>query len=145
MTSQELMNKLEGIIENAKAGILATTDESGCAHMRWLTPIVIKQRPGCLYAFTTAGSAKTIHLEKTPAVEWMVQTRSITEVVNIRGHIRMVDNPALKAEIMEKIGSRLTVFWKANPNKDDLIVLETVIEEAVYFKPMKAIRETVKF
>lgn len=145
MTSQELMNKLEDIIENAKAGILATTDENGCAHMRWLTPVALKQRPGCLYAFTTQGSAKTIQLEKQPAVEWMIQTRAITEVVNLRGHIKMVDNPALKSEIMEAIGNRLTVFWKANPNKDDFIVLETVIEEATYFKPMKAVKETIKF
>lgn len=145
MTPQELMNKVEIIIDDAKAGILSTTDSDGNPHMRWLTPVVLKQRPGCVYAVTTPGSAKTIHIENKPNVEWMLQSRGITEVVNLRGIITAVDNPALKSEIFEGLGSRLTVFWKANPDRDDFIVLETAIQEGSYFKPMKAIKEIVKF
>jgi general stress protein 26 len=125
--------------------VLATVNEKGIPRMRWLTPIVVRERPGAIFAVTTPGSAKTIDIESKPKVEWMLQTRGITEVVNLRGTIYAVDNPSLKSEIMEQLGSKLTVFWKANPEKEEFIVLETVIEEARYLKPMKGYRETVMF
>lgn len=145
MTPQELMNKVELILDDSKTGVLATIDSNGNPHMRWMTPIVLRQRLGCIYAVTTPGSAKTIQIGDNSHVEWMFQTRAISEVVNIKGVITQVDNPALKNEIMESLASRLTVFWKANNKPDEFIVLETAVEEGVYFKPMKAVREIVKF
>lgn len=145
MTPQELINRVEFILDDAKAGILSTIDSDGNPHMRWLTPIVLKQRPGCIYAVTTPGSTKTIQIESKPNVEWMLQTRGITEVINLKGVITAVDNPALKSEVFDSLGSRLTVFWKANPDKDEFIVLETAIEQATYFKPMKALKQIINF
>jgi pyridoxamine 5'-phosphate oxidase len=146
MSPQELMNKVEQILEDAKTGILATIDSDGSPHSRWMTPIVLQHRPGCIYTVTKPGSAKTMHIQTNPNVEWMFQTRAITEVVNIKGTATQIDNPALKNEIMESLASKLMVFWKANHNKpDEFVVLETVVCGGVYFKPMKGLREIVQF
>ncbi|AQQ69778.1 PPOX class probable F420-dependent enzyme [Limihaloglobus sulfuriphilus] len=145
MTPQEMLNRVDIILEDSKAGILSTATADGTPHMRWLTPLILKQRPGCIYAVTAPGSAKTIDIESSPKVEWMLQTRGLTEVVNLKGTVTAVDNPALKSEIFDILGPRLTVFWKANPEKEEFIVLETVIKEGTWFRPMKGIRERVKF
>jgi pyridoxamine 5'-phosphate oxidase len=145
MTSQELMNKVDSILEESRAGILATVDEDGHPRMRWLTPIVLRNRPGVVYSFTMAKSLKTKHINKFSDVEWIFQTRTLTEVVNLSGKAKIVTDPALKSELLEIIGNKLNVFFKANPNKDDFVVLMTVIDSGTYFKPMKARRETVKF
>ena len=34
-------------------------------------------------------------------------------------------------------------FWKLKGEESDLIVLETIIEEAIYYRPMKGIKELV--
>lgn len=145
MTPQELMNKVEQMLEEAKAGLLITVDSHNTPHSRWMTPIVLRQRPGCIYTVTKPGSTKTNHIQSNPNVEWMFQTRSLSEIVNIRGTAAQIDNPALKNEIMDLLASKLVVFWKANNTPDEFVVLETVVEVGVYFKPMKAMRETVKF
>ena len=46
---------------------------------------------------------------------------------------------------MEILGPRLIVFWKANLHADEFVVIETIIEEAIFFEPMKGTRQTVRF
>ena len=145
MDNRQLMNRVEEILEDAKAAVLATVDEEGRPLLRWMTPTVLKGREGYLYAVTTPKTRKLVSLDSQPLVEWMIQTRALTEVVNVRGIMRAVDSPALKSEVMEALGSWLTVFWKINPDKTDFVVTETMIREAVYFKPMKAEKVKVTF
>ena len=144
MNVHEIMNKISSILEDAKAGVLATVDTSGRPHMRWMTPTLVQGRPGTIFAVTSPQFAKAIHLASHPEAEWMLQTRSLDEIVNIKCRINILDNPSIKAEILEAVGKKLTVFWKVN-NTMDFIILETVIEEATYLSPMKGIREVVYF
>jgi hypothetical protein len=51
----------------------------------------------------------------------------------------------MKAEVMEGIGRRLNVFWRVNKDPSKLVVLETVIEEAEYFEPMKSLVTRINF
>jgi len=37
------------------------------------------------------------------------------------------------------------MYWKINEDLNDFVVLETEIERAVFYKPMKALSETVDF
>ncbi len=145
MDNRELMKRVEEILDDAKAAVLATVDEEGVALVRWMTPTVLKGRAGCLYAVTTPKTRKLVNLDSQPVVEWMIQTRALTEVVNLRGIMRAVDNPALKTEVMEALGSWLTVFWKINPDKTEFVVTETMIQEGTYFRPMRAEKKTVRF
>ncbi len=145
METSELTNKLEVLIEDAKAGILATTDSEGLVHMRWMTPIVLKQRPGAVFAFSAPDAGKIDQITTSGRASWMIQTRDLREIVNLSGAARIVDNPALKAELMDVAGARLTVFWKTNIRTEEFVIIETVIEKASWFKPMQATRQTVRF
>ena len=145
MNQSELMNKIDEVLAEAKAGLLATVDVAGRAHMRWMTPAVLKGRAGALYCVTRRMSPKTLDLQVHPEGEWMIQSKSLNEIINVRGVINVLDNPALKTEVMETLGERLTVFWKVDMEKIDFVVLETIIKEATYLRPMKGKSETVKF
>jgi pyridoxamine 5'-phosphate oxidase len=145
MTQAELLHKVEEIIDDAKAGVLVTSDKDGRPHARWMTPAMLKGRPSALYAVSSPHAAKTMQIEANPCVEWMIQSRNLDRVINLKGRVNIVDNPSLRSEVIEHIGKRLTVFWKVNPNQMEFVVLETVLEEGTYFLPMRGESVTVTF
>ena len=106
---------------------------------------MIKGRPDVLFAITSSDFQKVVQLNAHADVEWMIQTRALDQIVNLKGKINVLDNPAIRSEVMEHLAKKLTVFWKVNPEKTDFIVLETIIEEATFFRPMKGYKETVRF
>lgn len=142
MDLHEVLEKIELIIEDSKTAVLATTGADGKPHMRWMTPAVLKGKPGAIYAVTSPHFQKIAELEKDAGAEWLFQTRSVNKIMNVKGKINVIDNPSLKAEILEAVGKRLTMFWKVNNQDMDFVVLETVIEEATYFLPMTGQKET---
>ncbi len=144
MNQKELMDKVEQLLDDSKTGVMATVDEQGRPHVRWMTPRTLKGRPNALYTVTTSASAKTFQLAKNSQVEWMIQSKVLTEIVNLRGRINIVDNPSLKMEFLENLGNQLFMFWKVNADVDDFVVLETVLEEGSYYQPMKGRKETLK-
>ena len=145
MNNQEMMNKIETVLEDAKAGVLATVDAEGKPHARWMTPVVLAQWPETVFAVTSPDFPKILQLDANNKVEWLIQTRALDQIINVRGGINVLDNPSLKAQVMEAIGKKLTVFWKVNKDKTDFVILETVIDEASWYAPMKGLREIVKF
>jgi len=145
MEAHDLTNKLEAMLDEAKTGILATADSEGRVHMRWMTPAVLKQRRGAIFAFSKPDAAKVAQIAASGSAAWIIQTPDLREIVHLSGPTRVIDNPALKAELMEILGPRLTAFWKSNSPVEEFVVIETVIEEATWFRPMKATRETVRF
>ncbi len=145
MDQHEIMYKIEQILEDSRTGILATIDADGKPRMRWMTPAILKGRPDVLFAVTSPDFAKITQLRSHPDVEWMIQSRALDRIVNVRGKINVLDNPSIRSEVMGHLGKRLTVFWKVNIEKTDFIVLETIIEEATYFRPMKGYKATVRF
>ncbi|MBE0535395.1 MAG: pyridoxamine 5'-phosphate oxidase family protein [Phycisphaerae bacterium] len=145
MQAHELANKLEVILDEAKTGVLATADSNGRIHMRWMTPVVLKQRRGAIFAFSRPNAAKVDQIGASGQAAWMIQTRDLREIVHLSGPTRVIDNPALKAELMDIVGPRLAVFWKTNAPAEEFVVIETMIEEATWLKPMKASREIVTF
>ncbi|HYW85829.1 MAG TPA: pyridoxamine 5'-phosphate oxidase family protein, partial [Spirochaetia bacterium] len=70
---------------------------------------------------------------------------TLDEIVSIRGAINLVENPSLRAEVLEMLGPRLRTFWKLAHDPRDLVVLETVVEEATHFLPMEGRKEVVRF
>lgn len=145
MTQKDVMNELDIILAEAKTGVLATSDESGSPHMRWMTPTLLKDRQNTLYAITAESFDKAKHLSNNTAVEWMFQTAQLDRVLNLRGTINVLDNPSLRSEVLEAIGAKLTAFWKLKADETNLLVLETVIEEASFFKPMQGVQVRVDF
>jgi general stress protein 26 len=145
MDSREVMNRVGAIIEAHGTGLLATVDPEGNPHLRWLTPAMLRERPGAIYAITAPSFAKVVQVRSHPRVEWMFQTPTLDEVVSIRGAINVVENPSLRAEVLEVLGPRLRTFWKLAHDARDLVILETVVEEATRFLPMEGRKDFVKF
>ena len=145
MNPQEMMNKIEKILDDAHAGILATVDAEGRPRLRWLTPVSLSQWPQTLFAVTAPQFPKVAQLDAQGQIEWMIQTRALDQVVNVRGRISVVDNPSLTAQITEAIGRRLAVFWKVNASSTDFVILETEIEEACWAMPLKGGKEVARF
>lgn len=145
MNQNEMMYKVEQILESARAAVLATIDEQGNPRMRWMTPAVVRGRSGALFAVTSPDFQKIVELNKHAEVQWMIQTRALDQLVNLKGKINVLDNPSIRSEVMEHLAKQLTVFWRVNTESTDFIVLETIIEEATYFRPMKGYKETVTF
>lgn len=145
MKKNEFMEILETIIENSKIGLLATSDKSGRPHIRWMTPGILRGRNNVIAAVTSKTFSKLDDLKENPNAEWQFQTRVLDKVANIRGIINIIDNSSLRNEVLEKLGSRLNVFWKVNHDPSSLVVLETVITEGFLFYPMQGIRHSVDF
>lgn len=145
MNEVEFTSLLDTIIEDAKTAVLATVDKDGRPHLRWMTPTLLPDRPGAVYAVTSPDFKKIAHLAENPQGTWMFQTRLLGRIAHVSGPINVIDNSAMKAEVLQGIGRRLNVFWRVNKDPSKLVVLETVIEEAKYSEPMKNIYERISF
>jgi general stress protein 26 len=145
MDQQELMSKLAQVIDDSNAGVLSTSDQKGITHMRWMTPILIRGRKGVVYAVTSKGSNKVEQILQQPDVTWMIQTRALDQIITIYGKTNVLDHPSIKSELLEAVGDRLTMFCHINEALKEFVVLETEIERAVYYKPMKGLLERVDF
>ena len=135
MDSRSMLDTLDRVLERSKIAILATVDPEGRPHMRWMTPGRVRGRNRYLYAVTSPDFRKTSEIRANPSVEWMVQSLGLGEIVTVKGTMRMIDNPSVKAEVLEAIGKHLATFWKLNPDEGKLVVLETAIEEIWYSSP----------
>ncbi|MFY9177842.1 MAG: pyridoxamine 5'-phosphate oxidase family protein [Clostridiales bacterium] len=145
MYKYEFFNCLDSLITEVQTAVLATVGKDGRPKMRWMTPATLKERQGFIYCVAAINSDKVADLNKNPKVEWMIQSKALDRIINIKGFINIIDNPSMKTEILQTIGKRLNVFWKVNLQDTEFVVLETVLEEAVYLEPMKGKMERICF
>jgi pyridoxamine 5'-phosphate oxidase len=142
MDRRSVLDVLERVLDASKVALLATVGEDGRPNVRWMTPTLVRGRERAVYAVTSPNFAKARQVAANPNVEWMVQTKSLDEIINVRGEMMIVDNPAAKAEVLEAIGGRLGTFWKLNRDESSLVVLETRIDSIVHFNPLTGERQT---
>ncbi len=141
MDKQKLLARLEYIIDGSNCGVLSTVDAKGRPHTRWMTPILLKDRKGVIFTVTPWDSEKISQIMHNPEGVWMVQTRELDQIITARGKINILDNPSIKAEVMESAGDKLTMFWTLNRDISEYVVLETVLEEVEFYEPLKDIRQ----
>ncbi len=145
MDSREVMNRVGALIEAHGTGLLATVDEQGNPRVRWMTTTLLRDNPRAVYALTAPRFAKVVQLRAHPRVEWLFQTPSLDEVISLRGPLNVVENPSLRAELLEILGPRLETFWKLAHDARDLVVLETIADEAVRYLPMAGRTDVIRF
>ena len=144
MDQKQLMSRVDELLAETKTAVLGSCTEQG-PRMRWMTPGIIKARPGSLFCVTAQSSFKAMQIKNPSNASWMVQNKALTEVINLEGEIYVVSDPGLKNEVLEVIGRDLVVCWKINKDPADLVVLETVVTRGSYFRPMDNVREFVNF
>jgi len=145
MEIQEALRALDRLLDEAKIAILSNIAEDGSPGLRWMSPTLIRGREGFLYAVTSARFPKTTQLQKQPAVTWMVQDKALSEVISVRGSMKVITDPGLQAMVQEAIGGKLQVFYKQGADPGELVVLETRIREIEQFKPMKGEKNRATF
>ena len=137
MKDQDPLRAFRALLDAVRVGILGTLSEDGYPHSRWMTAATLPRVHDCVYCVTTAGSPKVKELESCDRVQWSFQSPTLREIVYLRGRAAVVNNPGLKAEVLEALGPNLTNFWRVNPDPAKLVVIETVIEKARLFRPME--------
>jgi general stress protein 26 len=145
MEKREILGYIARIIDEAKAAVFATIDEGGMPQTRWMTPALLHDREGAVYAVAHRTSRKVHHLGAKPHAQWIFSSPALDRVAVIDGRVNVVDNPSIRSEVLEAVGERLRAFFKMYNDERDLLVLETVIERAQYYLPMKGMKETVTF
>lgn len=144
MDSRAILGILEQVLETSKIAILATVDSDGCPHMRWMTPGLVRGREGYLYAVTSPEFAKARDVAGQPRVQWMIQSKGLDRVVTACGTMTLLDNPSVKAEVLESIGGHLGTFWKMNTDPQKIVVLETRLERVSYLNAISGERRSVE-
>lgn len=137
MELNALLDVVDRILDNAHTAVLSTTDSDGRPHSRWMTPTMLRGQVGALYAVTATDVRKTEHIRENDRVSWLIQSKSLDEIVEVHGKAAIIDNPTLKSDVLEAIGPHLTTFWKTNTDQADLVVIETAVERVDYLKPLK--------
>lgn len=137
MNADELIRRMERLVSASKVAMLTTIDDKGFPRSRWMTPTLLKGRPGFIYAVTSPKSEKATQIGKNAKVEWTFQSTVLDEILSAVGATTLVDDPQFKAEVLEAIGPNLSIFWRVNPDSRNLIVVETAISEITCFFPMR--------
>ncbi len=134
MELNALLDVMERVLDGSGAAVLTTVDSQGRPHSRWMVPAILRGQPGSLYAVTSPHFTKIEHIAAQPRVSWLMQSKSLDETVEVSGKAQVIDNPALKSDVLEALGSKLAAFWHINPDETDLTVIETAIESITYLE-----------
>ncbi len=135
MKITEPIEELRALLDTAKVGFLTTIGTDGYPRGRWMTPTMLPGEPGFLYCVSMAGSRKAVEIQADQKISWSFQTATLSKVVTARGSAVVLDNPQLKAQVLEALGSNLSNFWRINPDAKHLIVIETAIERVSLYRP----------
>jgi len=136
MKDESVLGKVKDLLNEAGVGIFITISEKGQPCSRWMTPVFLPRLPGALYAVTSKEYRKVRQLEANPNVSWIFQSTSLDKIATLTGTAEIVKDPGLAAEVLEAIGPHLEVFWTYMGDPKKLVVIETLIESASWFKPL---------
>jgi general stress protein 26 len=137
MKDQDPLRVFRALLDSVRVGVLCTLSEDGYPHCRWMTAATLPRMQDCFFCVSTAGSPKVRELELCDRVQWNFQSPTLGEIISLRGRAAVLNNPGLKAEVLEALGPNLTNFWRVNPDPAKLVVIETVIEKVHLFRPME--------
>lgn len=140
MEFSALLDVMERVLDGSHAAVLSTVDSDGHPHSRWMVPAVLRGQPGSLYAITSPKFEKIEQIAAQPRVSWLIQSKALDEIVQVKGKAQVIDNPALKVDVLEALGAHISTFWHVNPDESDLVVVETAIESVTYNRPGKGER-----
>ncbi len=126
--------------DGTRPGILATVDEHGMPHLRWMATLSLQDFP-LLYTITSPTSRKVQHIKDHPNVSWMFSNEEMNVIVNIRGQARVTNDPAKMQRIWNLLEDKSKAYFLsiaiAGPG---FAVIETEIEDIDCIVPKYDIR-----
>jgi general stress protein 26 len=144
---KQAIKHAEYIVEIAKRlangrrpGVLATVDERGMPHLRWMATLSLHDWP-LLHTITSPVSAKVTHIANNPQVSWMFSNEELNIIVNIRGKARIVTDVAKTRKVWKLLEDKSKAYFLSIANDGPgFAVLETEIEDIDCIVPKYDIR-----
>jgi len=117
------------LADGKRPGVLATVDEHGMPHLRWMATLSLHDWP-LLYTITSPTSAKIQHIVHHPSVSWMFSNEEMNVIVNIRGKARIVDDPGKMQSVWKLLEDKSKAYFLSIANDGPgFAVIETEIED----------------
>jgi len=133
----DLAKKLAG---GERPGILATVDEQGMPHMRWMATLSLHDWP-LLYTISSPTSRKVRHIERNPRVSWMFSNDELNIIINIRGRARIVDDATKTQQVWKLLEDKSKAYFLSiAADGEGFAVIETEIEDIDCILPKYDIR-----
>ena len=122
----ELAKKLA---DGTRPGILATVDEHGMPHLRWMATLSLHDFP-ILYTITSPSSRKIQHIANNPHVSWMFSNEEMNVVVNIRGKARITEDLCKMQRVWKLLEDKSKAYFLSiATDGPGFAVIETEIED----------------
>lgn len=135
-TVKEMAKHAEYVVEMAKRlangkrpGVLATVDEHGMPHVRWMATLSLHDWP-LLYTITSPNSAKIQHIANHASVSWMFSNEEMNVIVNIRGKARINEDFGTMQRVWKMLEDKSKAYFLSLGNDNPgFAVIETEIED----------------
>ena len=117
------------LADGKRPGILATVDEQGMPHLRWMATLSLHDWPR-LYTITSPNSRKVQHIKAHPSVSWMFSNNEMNVVVNIRGKARIATDVVKMQHVWKLLEDKSKAYFLSiATDGPGYAVIETEIED----------------
>jgi general stress protein 26 len=117
------------LADGRRPGILATVDEQGMPHLRWMATLSLQDFP-VLYTITSPRSRKIQHIENNPNVSWMFSNEEMNTIVNIRGKARIASDFGKMQHVWKMLEDKSKAYFLSlSTDGPGFAVIETEIED----------------
>jgi general stress protein 26 len=115
--------------DGRRPGILATVDEKGRPHLRWMATLSLEEFP-LLYTITSPASRKIEHINRNPEVSWMFTNEEMNVIININGQARMTTDSAKMNRVWKLLEDKSKAYFlNIQTDGPGFAVIETEIED----------------
>ena len=116
------------LADGQRPGILATVDENGMPHLRWMATLSLHDWP-LLYTITSPASRKVQHIQNNPNVSWMFSNDEMNVIVNIRGKARIANDVGKMQHVWKLLEDKSKAYFLSIASDGPgFAVIETEIE-----------------
>jgi general stress protein 26 len=117
------------LTDGKRPGILATVDEHGMPHLRWMATLSLHDWP-LLYTITSPASRKVEHIKNNPNVSWMFSNEELNVIINIRGKARLATDFGKMQRVWKLLEDKSKAYFLSiATDGPGFAVIETEIED----------------
>ena len=117
------------LADGKRPGVLATVDEEGMPHLRWMATLSLREWP-LLYTITSPASRKIQHIGNNPNVSWMFSNEEMNIIVNIRGRARIATDFGKMQHVWKLLKDKSKAYFLSiATDGPGFAVIETEIED----------------
>ena len=117
------------LADGTRPGVLATVDEHGMPHVRWMATLSLRDWP-LLYTITSPASRKVQHIKRHPGVSWMFSNEEMNIIINLRGKARITSDVGKMQQVWNLLEDKSKAYFLSiAADGRGFAAIETEIEE----------------